>query len=155
MVKCDCSVRVAVLENEIAALRREVGIAHTAHADLHIEADKVREKDAEIMRERLTQMNEFREEGRQVQQTYVRQEVYDTRHGALVDKIAMLEKTSVASDVVTQLDKRVSAAEQLAATAAAKLVGEATGISTSTQWLGAVAIIVTIIVSIAGIIAVR
>jgi aminoglycoside phosphotransferase family enzyme len=85
----DCSIRVAVLEAELAAIRREVGIAHNAHADLHTEANKVMDKDAELMRERLKQMNEFREEGRVAQLTYVRSDLHDQQYNALSARVSI------------------------------------------------------------------
>jgi len=139
----------------LASIRREVALAHKAHEDLHVEANKVLDKDAELMRERLKQMNEFREEGRMVQKTYVRQEVYDSQHATIADKVTALEKSTVAQDVVTQLAARIGAAETLAATAAAKLVGQATGVSMTQAWLGAVAIAITIVVSVAAVLGTR
>ena len=82
-----CKTRVAVLESEVAALRREVGIAHNAHADIHGAAQKVTDKDSELLAQRLEEMNRFREEGRKAQETYIRADVHNTRYDALAEKV--------------------------------------------------------------------
>lgn len=93
-----CITRIAVLEVEMQAVRRETALAHTAHANLHSAALIVAEKDAELMRDRLHQMNLFREEGRKAQETYVRSDIHDAQYKSLTDRVlintARLDKFS-------------------------------------------------------------
>lgn len=146
-----CATRVAVLEADLASIRREVALAHKAHEDLHVEANKVLGKDAELMRERLAQMNEFREEGRMVQSTYVRQEVYDSKHLALSDKVYALEKTTAGAGVVQQLEARLSAAETALATAQAKLLGHSSGVTQTQALIGAMVALSGLIIAAVGL----
>ena len=91
--------------------------------------EKALELQAKEVERRLEGMNELRQQVVSDRAQFVRREIYDTRQDAL--------------------DARVTAAEKLAATAAATLAGKAQGISTAQLWLGFVAI-ASVIIAVVG-----
>ena len=101
--------------------------------ELRISYEKSVEKALELrakeVERRLEGMNELRQQVVSDRAQFVRREIYDTRQDAL--------------------DARVTAAEKLAATAAATLVGKAQGISTAQLWLGFV-VIASVIIAVVG-----
>lgn len=71
-----------------------------AHSALHTALEKVEARDAELLKERLERMNEFRDEARTVQQTYVRDDVYRA------DAASLAKSVSTATDRIGSLEGR-------------------------------------------------
>ena len=91
--------------------------------------EKALELQAKEIERRFEGTNELRSEVVSDRNQFVKRETYDTSRDAL--------------------DARVTAAEKLAATAAATLAGKAQGISTAQLWLGFV-VIASVIIAVVG-----
>ena len=80
----ECMRRLWTLEANCTSYERY-------HADQHKTLKEVLDAAAMVLDERLDRMNEFREEARTVQQTYVRNDLYQNAHSQISDRLSSID----------------------------------------------------------------